>query len=299
MSETNKKGRRRNLPLWLIFLPLIDLVLLIRYFTNGKNVALFNPKGYIANEQYKLMLFSIIVLLAVAIPAIFLAYFIAWRYRETNTRAKRSTESGKNRSLVFFIWAVPTVVMIILSVVMWSASHKLHPNKTIAASTKPLTIQVITLRWKWLFLYPEQKIASVNIVHLPLNTPVTFEMTADETPMSSFWIPNLGGQLYTMTSHVNRLNLMATEAGEYTGSSAEINGPGFAGMKFTARADSEAAFNKWVEDTRKAPNSLDAETYKQLLAPSENNPAAYFSTFDASLYSRVIDKYQGAEEHSH
>src|SRR3989344_4177726 len=117
------------------------------------------------------------------------------------------------------------------------------------------------MRWKWLFIYPEQGIATVNFVQIPVNRPIQFELTADETPMSSFWIPNLGGQLYTMTSHVNRLNLMADTPGEYTGSSAEINGAGFAGMKFTARVGSQEDFDRFVQNVKRYPSVLNTTTY--------------------------------------
>lgn len=297
MSETNNKRSRKRLPLWLIFLPLIDLALLIRYFMNGRNIALFNPKGYIATEQHKLMVFAIVVLLVIAVPSLCLAYFIAWRYRDTNSKAKHNPNPRQNKRLVLFIWLVPTTAMIILATVMWSSTYKLYPQKVIKATNEPLTIQVISLRWKWLFIYPDQKVATVNFVQLPVNTPITFEMTADETPMSSFWIPNLGGQLYTMTSHVNRLNLMATEPGVYHGSSAEINGPGFAGMKFTASVGSTEEFYQWVQNARKSPDVLDAIAYKKLLIPSEYNASEYFSSFDPQLYSRVVYKYEGHEEH--
>jgi cytochrome o ubiquinol oxidase subunit 2 len=159
-----------------------------------------------------------------------------------------------------------------------------------------LKIQVISLSWKWLFLYPEQGIATVNFVQIPVDTPVEFEMTADEVPMSSFWIPNLGGQLYTMTSHSNRLNLMSDTIGDYPGSTPEINGIGFAGMKFTTRVSSNDDFEKWAQTVKQSPDSLDDSTYKELLRPSESNPVALYSAFESDLYDNVIMKYTGSME---
>jgi cytochrome o ubiquinol oxidase subunit 2 len=144
-----------------------------------------------------------------------------------------------------------------------------------------------------LFIYTEQNIATVNFVQIPVNTSVQFELTADEAPMSSFWIPNLGGQLYSMTSHVNRLNLMADTPGDYPGSSAEINGAGFSGMKFTARASSEQDFGLWVQTVKQSPNVLDGAVYDKVLAPSENNPVEFYSAYDEGLYDKVIAKYEG------
>lgn len=299
MSVANKKRHSRNWPAWILILPLIGFILLIKYLLHGKNIALFNPKGIIAHEQHSLMMFTVVVLLAIAIPTMCFLFYVAWKYRETSPKAIKAPATTKSKSLFMGIWLLPTAVMIIIASAMWPATHKLAPQKQIASSTKPLTIQVISLRWKWLFLYPEQGVASVNFVQIPLNTPVTFEMTADETPMSSFWIPNLGGQLYTMTSHVNRLNLMADKVGDYPGSTAEINGEGFAGMRFTARVSSSNDFSAWAQSVRKSPNVLDNAAYQNLLVPSEYNQPAFYSSFEPYLYANVISKYEGPGGHTH
>ena len=156
---------------------------------------------------------------------------------------------------------------------------------------------MVALRWKWLFIYPEQGIATVNYVQVPTGTPVTFELTADDAPMSSFWIPNLGGMLYAMTGHVNHLNLLAETPGDYPGSSAEINGAGFAGMKFTARATSMADFEAWVRLVKPSSEVLNAAEYERLLEPSENNPAVVYASVDRDLYDKVLMKYNGAHNH--
>lgn len=243
------------------------------------------------------MIFTLTVFFIVAVPTLIMFYYIAWKYRETNSKAKHESSHKGNKAMVALMWIIPTIVMVVLVSVMAPATHRLAPQKTIASDQTPLTIQVITLRWKWLFIYPEQGVASLNYVQLPVDRPVIFEMTADETPMSSFWIPNLGGQLYTMTSHVNRLNLMADTAGTYTGSSAEINGAGFAGMKFIAQADSAIKFNDWVYSIKKSAQKLDTATYDKLLKPSEYNTAVYYSSFEPALYANVIRKYEDGHNH--
>ena len=299
MSEVNKKSRNRGLGAWILILPLIGFVFLLRHLLRGKNVALFNSKGVIAHDQHSIMMFTVAVLLAVGIPTMCILYFTAWKYRESSPKAIHTPKASKSKTLFMGIWILPTTVMIIIASAMWPATHKLAPHNAIASDNKPLTIQVISLRWKWLFLYPDQKIASVNFVQIPVNTPVTFEMTADETPMSSFWIPNLGGQLYTMTSHVNRLNLMATTTGDFPGSSAELNGEGFAGMRFTARASSSEDFDSWVQSVKQSPAVLDAVAYQSLLVPSENNKPAFYSSLDPYIYANVISKYEGPGGHTH
>lgn len=297
MAKIHKKRLSLGWVLLIIFLALGSFVLLIKYLLAGKNIALFNPKGLIAQEQLNLMFFAAGVMLAVAVPTLVLLFFTAWKYRESNAKATYAPGIAHSKFLTPGLWLIPTFVVFLLAPVMWSATHRLVPQKSLAADGKPLIIQVVALRWKWLFIYPEQKIATVNFVQVPVNTPVQFELTADEAPMSSFWIPNLGGQLYAMTSHVNRLNLMADTAGDYPGSSAEINGPGFSGMKFTARAGSIEDFGRFVQEVKQSPEVLDMPMYESVLKPSENNPTAYYSDYDDGLYDSVLSKYMGSHDH--
>lgn len=298
MSKVKKEKLN---PIWIvliIILLLIDFGLLIKYLTFDKNIALFNPQGMIAQEQNSLMMFVVLVLLAIAIPSVFIAYFTAWKYRESNTKisTKPHKTTSQSKYLVYGMWLIPIIVMIIVTSVMIPATHRLVPQKVIASDNEPITIQVISLNWKWLFLYPEQNIASVNFVQIPVNTPVNFELTADESPMSSFWIPNLGGQLYSMTSHVNRLNLIADTPGDYPGKSAEINGIGFAGMKFIARASSEGDFNQWVQTVKLSSNVLDNSTYDGLVEPSEYNPVELYSAYESDIFDNVLLKYNEFDE---
>lgn len=289
------KNRKRNNRVKKVFLPLFALVcftVVIAAMLWGNNIALFHTRGLIAHEQRSLMLLIVGILLVVAVPAVFLLYFVAWKYRETNKKAKYQPDARHGKFLVMNIWLVPTIFMVILALIMWPATHRLAPQKSIAADAKPLTIQVVSMRWKWLFIYPEQHIATVNFVQIPVDTPVRFELTADEAPMSSFWIPNLGGQLYSMTGMINPLNLMADTVGDYNGSSAEINGAGFAGMKFTARVSPQSAFDFWAQTVKQGSTGvLDADEYSKLLKPSENNPASSYSSVDKDLYDTVLMKY--------
>lgn len=275
----------------------LEAMILIALVFNGKNFALLNPKGPIAGEQLNLMLFSGALLLTIAVPTLVLLYFVAWKYRETNEKATYDPHTRRGKFFVFSMWAIPSIFMLVLMLVMWPATHKLEPGKQIASNNKPITIQVVAMQWKWVFIYPEQNIATVNYVQIPTDTPVVFELSADESPMSSFWIPNLGGQLYAMTGHVNRLNLMAEKPGDYPGSSAELNGAGFAGMKFIAHTSTNEAFDLWVKKVQGSPNVLDAAEYKKLLVPSESNQAAFYSHADSDLFDNLLLKYNGSHNH--
>ena len=293
----SKKKHNQNSAIWFVFIGLIIFGLLITMLLQGTDVAVLSPKGLIAGEQRRLMVISVILLLEIAIPTLTLFFFTAWKYRESNEKAIYDPRPHHSKSLVFSIWAAPTITMLLLASVMWPAAHKLAPQKQISPGSKPFTVQVVAMRWKWLFIYPEQNIASVNFVQIPVGTPVQFELTADEVPMSSFWIPHLGGQLYAMTGHVNRLNLMADTAGDFAGSSAEINGDGFAGMKFITRASSSEDFGHWVREVRQSSSALDMANYQQLLQPSQNNPASFFSKVEPGLYDTMLMKYTGSHDH--
>jgi cytochrome o ubiquinol oxidase subunit 2 len=288
---TNRKKGSLGKVLTRIILAVTCFALLIAVFLHGNNVALFNPKGLIAHQQHGLMLLVVGIMFVIAIPTLSFFFYTVWKYRESNTKAVHDPNVRHGKLLDVTIWLIPTAFAVVLAVIMWGATHRLEPQKSIAADAQPITIQVVSMRWKWLFIYPEQKIATVNFVQIPVHTPVHFQLTADDAPMSSFWIPNLGGQLYTMTGMVNNLNLMADEQGDYPGSSAEINGAGFAAMKFTARASSRDDFDSWVKAVKQSTGVLDAATYQNLLKPSENNPSVFYSSATAGLYDAVLMKY--------
>ena len=277
----------------VVILAIIAEALLYTVLLQGHNVAILNPKGIVAQEQLGMILFATVLLLAVAVPTVGLLYFFAWKYRESNAKATHDPQMRSGKLFILAAWGIPSVFMAVLSVAMWTATHKYVPQQTIAAHGKPMTVEVVALRWKWLFIYPEQKIATVNYVQIPAGTPVTFDLTADDAPMSGFWIPNLGGMLYAMTGHINRLNLLGQNPGDYPGSSAEINGSGLADMKFTARVSSQKDFNDWVDSTKWSSDVLDESEYQKLLKPSADNPPKFYSEYEQGLYAKVLMKYMG------
>lgn len=294
-----QKKPSKSLRLAIFWLATVALfVVIISLLMRGRDIALLNPKGFIAHEQFKLLIISTAIMLVFAAFVMFFIYFFAWKYREAEEKSVPDPSAGRSRRLLFTAWASPFVIFLILAGIMLPATQKLEPNKAIAADADPVTIQVVALRWKWLFIYPEQKIATVNYVQIPVDSSVKFELTADEAPMNSFWIPHLGGMLYAMTGHVNPLNLKATELGDYSGGAAEVNGRGLAGMRFTARVSTRSDFDSWVDGVRYSAGRLDAKEYEKLLEPSEYDPVAYYSHAGPEVFNAVLSKYADSHAHS-
>jgi cytochrome o ubiquinol oxidase subunit 2 len=287
-----KSKKQHKLAPILALLGVVAFGLILAYLLKGTNVALFNPHGMVADEQHRLLVISTLIMLGFGLPVILTIYFFAWKYREGAQRsAAPATEMTKSKALLLFARGGTLITVLVLISLMLPATHRLQPQKTIETNNKPITIQVVSLDWKWLFIYPDQDIASVNFTQFPVNTPVRFMLTADEAPMSSFWIPNLGGMLYTMTGHVNELNLIGRTIGDYPGKTAEINGKGFADMKFTARVSSQKDFDAWVAQKQRTFPSLTEEEYQKLLKPSENNKPAFYSHPAPDLFNTIVSKY--------
>lgn len=256
------------------------------------HIAVLDPRGQVASDQRDLIVSACLLSLFVVIPVFVLTFSIAWKYREGNHKAKYSPDWDHHRLLEAVWWLIPAVLILIISVMDWRSSHSLDPFKPLAAKTQPVTIQVVALDWKWLFIYPKENIATINEVRFPAGTPVNFQITAD-APMNSFWIPQLGGQIYAMTGMSTELHLIADHPGAFRGSSANISGKGFAGMQFTARATSPGDYNKWIQSVKRSGSFLSQTAYNRLAEPSQNMPVAYYSSKESNLYNKVIAKYMG------
>ncbi|HVQ44824.1 MAG TPA: ubiquinol oxidase subunit II [Candidatus Saccharimonadia bacterium] len=252
--------------------------------------AVLNPKGTIAADERQLIVTATMLMLLIVVPVLVLTFVIAWRYRAGNTKATYAPDWDRSRKLETIWWLIPSALIVGLSVITWQSSHALDPSKPLASSVQPLKIQVVALQWKWLFIYPKQNIASVNFVELPVGTPVEFEITSD-APMNSFWIPQLGGQIYAMSGMSTHLHLRADAAGDYTGSSANLSGRGFAGMHFVARAEAPADFDNWVRSVKHSAPPLTFTSYEALARPSENQAPSPYSATPAGLYDEVVMQY--------
>jgi cytochrome o ubiquinol oxidase subunit 2 len=232
------------------------------------------------------------------VPTFALTIMIAWKYREGNKRSRKYRPDWDGSRLFESIWwGIPIVIIGILSVLAWNSSHSLDPYRPLASGGRPMTVQVVALDWKWLFIYPEQRIASVNLAEIPVGRQVNFEITSD-TVMNSFWVPRLGGQIYAMPGMITQLHLIADKAGSYDGSSANISGSGFSGMSFTVRAGSDADFTRWVGQARGSESALSQTAYEALARPSKYNSPTYYSSVGNGLYGDIVSKYAAPEVRS-
>jgi cytochrome o ubiquinol oxidase subunit II len=284
-----------------LLVTIAGIVAIFAVLLNGHDMPILNPHGTIADQQRNLIVFTVLLGLVVIVPVFIMLFSIAWKYRESNTKAKYSPDWDHSRLYETIWWGVPCVIILILSVVAWKSSHDLDPYRPLTSNVKPIKIQVVSLQWKWLFIYPEQHTASVNLVQFPEDTPVNFEITSD-APMNSFWIPSLGGQVYAMSGMSTKLHLMAGTIGEYKGSSANISGEGFAGMNFVAKSTSKNDFDTWVKTNKDSAPNLDMTEYNKLATPSKNEKAKNYTLEEPNLYDKIIMKYMAPEkqmDHEH
>jgi len=282
------KTRTKLLLLLAIFILATAASLL---FLCTTDIAVLNPKGLIGEKEKALMLTTNILMLIVVIPVLILTFWIAWKYRIENKKAEYTPNWDHSLLAESIWWGIPCAIIIVLGAINWKACYELDPFNPIKSDIKPLTIQVVALRWKWLFIYPEQKIATVGFIQFPEKTPIVFEITAD-APMNSFWIPELGGQIYAMPGMRSHLNLISNEVGSFRGSSANLSGKGFAGMTFLATATTKEDFDQWVLSVQESPDTLNLELYHKLTQPSEYNPKTSYNLEKNNLFDQIIMKYE-------
>jgi cytochrome o ubiquinol oxidase subunit 2 len=256
---------------------------------SGCKQVLLNPKGLIASDEKHIMVISVLLMLIIVIPVIILTFGFAWRYRASNTKAVYAPNWSHSTLLEIIWWSVPCIIVSILAVITWTSTHTIDPYQPIASKEKTLTIQAISLEWKWLFIYPEQNIATINYVQFPAGVPVQFLITA-EGPMNSFLIPQLAGQIYAMAGMQTKLHLIANEPGYYDGFGANFSGDGFSEMKFIARASSKEEFNEWVKMAQHSTKQLTMNAYNQLIRPSGHNNVQYFASANKDIFATAIMK---------
>lgn len=272
---------------------IIFLILIMQPLTLWKyqdHIAVLFPKGIIGIEERNLLLIIQGIMLLVIIPVYILTFVFSWKYRANKHREVYQPDMADSVLAEYIWWGTPLIFTLIIAVMTWIKTYELDPFKPIESHKKPVTIQVVALQWKWLFIYPEEKIATLNFFQFPKEIPLQFEITAD-APMNSFWIPHLGGQIYAMPNMRTKLNLIAHEEGDFRGSSANISGEGFAGMHFIARATSEEQFQQWLKSAKQSSKVLNFDEYNKLALPSENNPVEIYQLKDDHLFNQIIRKY--------
>jgi len=270
---------------------------LASFLVSGCDLDVLNPKGSVGVAEKSLIVNSTIAMLIVVVPVIALTAWFAWRYRASNKTAAYLPKWAHSNKIEVVVWTVPTLIIAYLAILTWNSTHALDPYKPLQSQIKPINVEVVALDWKWLFIYPDLGIASVNQLEFPVGTPVNFRITSDSV-MNSFFIPQLGGQIYAMAGMQTQLHLMANEAGDYAGESANFSGRGFSDMKFRAIATSNADFESWVRKVKASPTQLDADVYGALAAPSEKNPVAYYSHVGPVLFNNIIAKYNNGNVRS-
>jgi len=267
----------------------LPLVLAGAAALGGCAKGVLDPQGPIASAERLLLINSTAIMLVVVIPVIVTTLVFAWWYRSSNARANRDPDESYEGRLEFVIWSIPALTVILLGGVIWIGSHQLDPRAPIPRNTDPLRVDVVALDWKWLFIYPEQGIAAVNQLVIPAGTPVEFRLTS-ATVMNSFFVPQLGSQIYTMGGMTTHLNLLAEKPAEYPGFSANFSGDGFSEMRFVVKSVSAADFNRWLEQARATGSALDGAGYAELAKPSRAVPPTTYRSVEPKLFERIIDQ---------
>ncbi len=254
------------------------------------DMILLQPRGPVGDTERNVIIMAFVLMLIVVIPVIIMALWFPRKYRAGNIKADYAPKWNFSAKIELVIWLVPAVIVICLGILAWKTTYSLDPYKPIPSSARPLTIEAVSLDWKWLFIYPDQHIAVVNQLVFPVNVPLDFRITSD-TVMTSFFIPQLGSQIYAMAGMQTRLHLLADRPGSYDGQNQQLSGDGYAYMTFKAIATSTAQFHQWVQKVRSSPEKLDLARYGELTRPTASAPVAYFSSVQPDLFNHILSKY--------
>jgi cytochrome o ubiquinol oxidase subunit 2 len=260
------------------------------------NEGVLAPKGPVGLAEKTILLDATAIMLAVVVPVILLTLYFAWWYRASNTRAQYRPDWRYSGRIEMIVWSIPALIVLFLGGIAWIGSHNLDPGAPWPGGKKPLDIDVVSMDWKWLFIYPEQNVATVNELTVPVGTPVHFHLTSSSV-MNSFFIPALGSQIYTMAGMVTQLVLQADERGIYKGLSAQFSGDGFADMQFSVHAVSEQDFKDWAAAASQNGDRLDSNGYRALLEPSHADPPRTFSSVEPGLFEHAVMATMSTDTH--
>jgi cytochrome o ubiquinol oxidase subunit 2 len=249
--------------------------------------SVLDPQGFIGLSEKTILIDSLAIMLAIVVPTIAATLAFAWWFRASNTRATYLPDFEYSGRIELIVWSIPLLTVILLGGVAWIGSHDLDPAKPLASSTPPLEVQVVSLDWKWLFIYPNQHIASVNQLMVPAGVPIHFSLTSASV-MSAFFIPQLGSMIYTMNGMRTQLNLQADQSGTFHGLASHYSGDGFSDMHFDVHAVSPDQFAAWTEGTRNTGPTLDSASYTALARQSINTSPFTFGAADPALFRQIV-----------
>jgi cytochrome o ubiquinol oxidase subunit 2 len=273
----------------------VILLLIVALTLGGCSQGVLDPHGPIASAERQILFNSLGIMLAIVIPTIIATLGVAWWFRASNRRATYLPDFEYSGRLELLVWSIPAMTVLLVGGVAWVGAHDLDPRKPISPTAKPLTVQVVSLDWKWLFIYPEQGIASVNHLTVPAATPISFELTSSGV-MNSFFVPQLGSQIYTMSGMMTRLQLQADHPGTYPGLSANFSGEGFADMRFKVDAVPTGQFAQWVTAARNSGPALDAASYADLAKPSRAVAPFTYRSVASGLFNAILAAPSAANE---
>jgi len=253
----------------------------------GCSHGVLDPRGPVGESEKLILYDATALMLTVVVPVILGTLAVAWWFRSGNSAAMRRPQWDYSGRIEFVTWSIPALMVLFLSGIAWIGSHDLDPPKPLAAKAGPVEIEVISLDWKWLFIYPQEHVAAVNQLIIPVNTPVRFRLTSSSV-MNSFFIPQLGSQIYTMAGMTTRLNLQASTPGTYEGISAQFSGAGFSDMRFIVHAVSLEDYRDWLASSHAVSTALDESRYEELAEPSVASPPSVYGFVTAGLFDAIV-----------
>jgi len=298
MRNTKKKVFWRVFQVIISSLVGLGIIAAFIWATQGRDIPVLDPKGLIADQEQILILITVGLGVFVVVPVFVLLFVIAFRYRSTNTKAKYDPELAGSTALEVFWWGIPLIIILVLAIITAISTHALDPYKKLDSSTEPVKVQVVALQWKWLFIYPESHVATLNYLNIPENTPVELSITAD-APMNSFWVPALAGQVYAMTGMSTKLSFIADGQGTFRGASSNISGEGSSDMTFAVHSKSQTDFSNWLYASYRGGTPLSWANYPELAKASRGDGEKTYSVIGHDLYDQIIMKYMSSEDMTH
>ena len=247
------------------------------------------PWGAVGASERQLLYESLGVMLLVVVPVLVLTIGFAWWFRASNKHATYLPDWEYSGKIEFTIWIIPLLIVLFLAAIAWVGAHELDPYKPIASANKRVRVEVVSMDWKWLFIYPELGVASVNELALPVDTPVNLDITS-ATVMNAIFIPGLAGQIYAMSGMCTQMSVVAGKPGVYQGLSTQFSGDGFSDMHFKVVAADRAGFDRWIEGLRRSGRSLDKPAYEQLIAAHATEPATYYAYAEDGLFDYALQR---------